>query len=278
LAAHIPIEDNFLFLCKNCHREYDNKGNSGKKIHNQIKSRDVKISDTAKTDYEKYFLQLISSSNNLRQSLKELFSKFPDTIFWSTDLRRIWGKKFLEGNSQKVPDYLWGLEREGFLEKTSRSNYRLSKTGNLLEKGIQVKKYSTVPTSNEILCKIETNSWKYKLGWTSIQNCKNIEKLISKIESNFDCTPLAFKSWYFHKRSDNHKQFSGIICHKNRSLLCFRIKPVLFDLDDDRIIRGKRWFFSEGKEGRVEIIPQNYDLIMKCLSHAYDISGYPHLS
>jgi len=125
----------------------------------------------------------------------------------------------------------------------------------------------------EILCKDELQSWKYKLGWTSIQNSKNIESLISKIESAFDCNPLAFKSWYFHKRKDNNKQFSGIICHKNRSVLCFRIEPGSFDIDDDRIIRGKRWFFSEGKEARIEIVPENYDLIMKCLSYAFGMSS-----
>jgi len=124
----------------------------------------------------------------------------------------------------------------------------------------------------EVLCEIETNSWKYKLGWTSIQNRKNIEELISKIESEFDCYPFAFKSWYYHKKSNTGRQFSGIICHKNRSLLCFRMEPSLFNLTDDRIIRGKRWFFSEGKEGRVEITPQNFDLILKCLDHAYEIS------
>ena len=125
---------------------------------------------------------------------------------------------------------------------------------------------------NEILCKDEITSWKYKMGWTSIQNRKNIKELISKIESTFDCNPLAFKSWYYHKRKDNNKQFSGIICHKNHSLICFRINPGSFDIKDDRIIRGKRWFFPEGKEGRVEIMPQNYELVMKCLSCAYDIS------
>ncbi len=88
-----------------------------------------------------------------------------------------------------------------------------------------------------------------------------------------DCNPLASKSWYYHKRKDNNKQFSGIICHKNNSLLCFRMESSSFDIDDSRIILGKRWFFSEGKEGRIEIIPENYDLIMKCLSYAYDVSS-----
>jgi len=140
----------------------------------------------------------------------------------------------------------------------------------------QTKKNNLIEVNNfpkEILCKKETDSWKYKLGWTSINNRKNIEELISKIESNFDCRPLAFKSWYFHKRTDNNKQFSGIICHKNNSLLCFRIEPNSFSITDNRIILNKRWFFSERKEGRIKILPQNYDLIMKCLSYAYDVSS-----
>lgn len=182
-AEHIPIEKNFYFLCKKCHREYDSK----------------KI-DLNNSKFKK------STSNKISQTKKDNLNK-----------------------------------------------------GNIFPK--------------EILCKKETDSWRYKLGWTSIINRKNIEKLISKIESNFDCRPLAFKSWYFHKRTDNNKQFSGIICHKNNSLLCFRIEPDSFKIKDNRIILNKRWFFSERKEGRIEILPENYDLIMKCLSYAYDTSS-----
>ena len=124
----------------------------------------------------------------------------------------------------------------------------------------------------ENLCRNETQSWKYKMGWTSIENRMNLDKIISKIESDFDCYPISFKSWYYHNRKDNNKQFSGIICHKKRSEICFRINPDSFDIVDSRIIHGKRWFFSEGKEKRINIIPENYELIMKCLYYAYDIS------
>jgi hypothetical protein len=175
-TEHIPVENNFYFLCKQCHREYDS----------------------------------ISTASG---------------------------------------------------EKSKKLHHRPTTNKN------------ECPFPKEILCKTETDSWKYKLGWTSTQNRKNIEEIISKIESTFDCRPLAFKSWYFHKRSDNNKQFSGIICHKNHSVICFRIESNTFDEYDSRIIRGKRWFFSEGKEARVEITPANQDLIMKCLSYAYDVSS-----
>ena len=126
----------------------------------------------------------------------------------------------------------------------------------------------------ENLCKNPMHSWKYKLGGTSIQNRENIEKIISKINSTLDCNHLPVKSWYYHKRRDNDKQFSGIICHKDRSVICFRINPATFDFNDNEIIRGKRWFFAEAKEARINIIPKNFPLIMDCLSHAYDESAH----
>ncbi len=124
------------------------------------------------------------------------------------------------------------------------------------------------------LCKKIKQSWKYKIGWTSPKNRKNIEELISKIEENFDCHTVASKSWHYHNRNDNGRQFSGIICHKDRSLICFRVEPFSFTTKDSRIIHGKRWFFPEGKEKRIDIVPENYNLIIDCLSHAYKASGH----
>lgn len=124
----------------------------------------------------------------------------------------------------------------------------------------------------EILCKKEVHSWRYKIGWTSAQNRKNILELIPKIESSFDCYPVAFKSWYFHRRKDNGRQFCAIKTNKNDSEICFRAEPGSFAVDDSRIIHNKRWFFSEGKEKRVAITPQNHGLILQCLSHAFEAS------
>ena len=178
-----------------------------------------------------------------------------------------------------------------FLCKTCHKEYD-SWTRNLIytqpKDGNNKKSYNTQPSKSqeskissnpdgsnnpaEILCQDETLSWKYKLGWTSIQNRKNIEEIISKIESSFDCQPVAFKSWYYHNKKSSNKQFSGIMCHKDRSVICFRVDPSSFSFADERIIHGKRWFFSEGKEKRIEIIPENYELILKCLDYSYKIS------
>ncbi len=178
-----------------------------------------------------------------------------------------------------------------FLCKTCHREYD-SWTRNLvntqLEDGNSKKSYNIQPNKSqeskiltnlgdnnnpaEILFKDETRSWKYKLGWTSIQNRKNIEELISKIEANFDCYPIARNSWYYYKRNDNDKQFSAIKTNINDSEICFRIEPLSFDIKDPRIIHGKRWFFPEGKERKIKIIPENYELILKCLDYSYKIS------
>ena len=156
-----------------------------------------------------------------------------------------------------------------------KENETESKRSNVIPQQIQESQNQNIKYSGPVtekLCENEANSWKYKMGWTTIKNKRDIKGLISKIESSFDCYPIASKSWYYHNRRDSRKQFSGIICHKDRSVICFRVDPRSFDITDSRIMHGKRWFFSEGKEKRIDIIPENYSLILQCLSYAYQIS------
>ena len=278
---HFPIEENFRFLCKRCHVEYDS----------DIKQREIdniqktEISNNHHTqdhnnEYQKEFELILSQNSSLRECLKELFLRFPDKEIPTTELREIYQKNYPNANTQKVTDYIWNLAKENFLVSPSRSLYKLAKKNNPKSYNIQSSKSqeSKISTNSgdndnpaEILCQNETLSWKYKLGWTSIINRKNIKELISKIEANFDCYPIARKSWYYHKRNDNDKQFSAIKTNKNDSEICFRVDPSSFSFADERIIHGKRWFFSEGKERKIKIIPENYDLIMECLRYSFDI-------
>ena len=159
------------------------------------------------------------------------------------------------------------------MQKTER-NINLSESPDKITHLNQKRKSHTNIDDNgvkEILCENEINSWRYKIGWTSMNNRINIIELIASIESAFDCYPVAFKSWYFHHRKDTRKQFCAIKTNKNDSEICFRIDPSTFSIRGSQIIHGKRWFFSEGKEKRIKIIPENYDLIMKCLKYSYDI-------
>ena len=282
---HFPIEDNFRFLCRPCHIQYDSQAKQTE-IANIQKTELINNYHTQdyNNEYQKEFELLLSQNLNLRECLKKLFLRFPDTIISSTELRRVYGKHYPNATrtqTQKITNYLWELTNyENFLESPSRSLYKLAYSNNESAKNTykatqkNQKKSQTNIDGNgvkEILCENEINSWRYKIGWTSIKNRMNILELIAMIEFTFDCYPIAFKSWYYHNRKDTRKQFSGIICHKQRSEICFRIDPNSFSIKDSQIIHGKRWFFSEGKEKRIKIIPENYDLIMKCLKYSYDI-------
>ncbi len=127
-GEHVPIENSFLFLCKECHRKYDGKSDVKNKITHDEKQLQETYVVEGDEDYRTEFLQLLRSNDNLKNCLKKLFVKFPDTTIKSTDLRKIWEKEFPDDNSQKVTDYLWNLEKEGILEKPSRANYKASKS------------------------------------------------------------------------------------------------------------------------------------------------------
>jgi len=152
IGEHIPIENNFWFLCKKCHIKYDSTSsvNNEIDIDSRINEKDnsltERIKENMESDYEQVFLQLISSNSNLKDCLKKLFVKFPDTIITSTHLRKIWEKQFPNENSKKVTDYLWHLEKEGVLIKTSRSNYKSSNEiqSNVEHQSKSVKKVSKI--------------------------------------------------------------------------------------------------------------------------------------
>ncbi len=279
---YFPIENNFRFLCKVCHTKYDNQvkpigtGNMQKtKLPERHHAQDFG------NEYQKEFDLILSQNTSLRGCLRELFSRFPDTEISTTKLREIYKKNYPNANTQKVTDYVWNLAKENFLESTSWSLYRLVKRENdpakIPDKTAhqnQKKKSPTTTDENgvkETLCENEANSWRYKIGWTSMKNRMNISELIAMIESNFDCYPAAFKSWYYHHRKDTRKQFCAIKTNKNDSEICFRVDPRTFSIRDPRIIHNKRWFFSEGKEKRIRIVPENYDLIMKCMAYSFEI-------
>ena len=166
------------------------------------------------------------------------------------------------------------LNKESTSQTLEKSKANTSHSGTHAAKDVKPLSSSKNTDVEEDLCEDESLSWKYKIGWTAIKNRKNILDLIDIIESNFDCYPVAFKSWYFHRRNDNRKQFSAILTNKYDSIICFRVIPNTFPITDSRIIHGKRWFFAEGKEKRVKITPENYELIIWCLNHAYAVSGY----
>lgn len=123
--------------------------------------------------------------------------------------------------------------------------------------------------------KTEKLGWKDKLELASPENKKNVVQLISKIEQTFECQGEPHNRWYYiHSKKDGKRSsmFAVVICGKDTARIAFRIDPEKFDFDDERIRVLKGWFFSKDTERRIHIVPENFDLILQCLKHAYDVT------
>ena len=126
---HFPIEDNFRFLCSPCHRKYD-AGEKNQRFDNMPKTKintKYNVQDYAKP-YQKEFELILSQNSDPKESLKELFKKYPDTEILSTELRRVYGNYYPDKTytqTQIITNYLWHLARENFLKSSRRSYYIL---------------------------------------------------------------------------------------------------------------------------------------------------------
>lgn len=120
--------------------------------------------------------------------------------------------------------------------------------------------------------KTEQISWDDKLELATPQNKKNVTYLISKIEHSFESRGEPHNRWYYLRTQKNDRHFAVIICGKDSARIGFRINPDTFDISDERIRVVKGWFFSRDAERRIHIVPENEDLILKCLKHAYDVT------
>ena len=131
---YFPFEDNFRFMCKPCHDEYDKSEKKSSIItssdSNSIGNYTSDSTVTYNTDYQKVFANLLSVNPNLRECLRELFLKFPETLITTTKLRETYRQCHPNESltqCQKVPNYMWELANyEGFLVNEGRSVYRLN--------------------------------------------------------------------------------------------------------------------------------------------------------
>lgn len=116
--------------------------------------------------------------------------------------------------------------------------------------------------------------WEDKLSLASPENKKNVLDLIQKIEQTFECEGKPYSRFYYiYTKSDSKRKglFAVIICGKDTARIAFRINPETFDIMDDNITKVKGWFFRN-TERRISITPELFDLILKCLDHAYNVT------
>ena len=117
-------------------------------------------------------------------------------------------------------------------------------------------------------------SWEEKLQVATEENAKNVNDLINLILKKFNCISEPDESWnYFYtKESEKNKDiFAVMLCGKRTANIALRIDPTSFDIKDEEVREVKGWWFKD-KDGerRISIIPENFEIILKCLEHAYE--------
>ena len=101
IKDHHKSKEVFFFLCKECHRKYDNS--------NKIENSKENISKG-----------IISSANDLKQRILTLFKENPKKYYTPKMMYNI----IQERNSKYYADTLWGLKQKGFLTSPNRGYYQ----------------------------------------------------------------------------------------------------------------------------------------------------------
>lgn len=82
--------------------------------------------------------------------------------------------------------------------------------------------------------------------------------------------------WYYMRVPEKDKKnlFGVIVCQKKSAYVSFRADPDTFQWDDNPEIRSvSKWFFTKGTERKIVLTRPNFDLILRCLEHAHDVTS-----
>ena len=118
-------------------------------------------------------------------------------------------------------------------------------------------------------------TWPDKLQLATEENRKNVTDLIEKIKTSFDCTGMPRNRYYYIYNSKGvgkrNSLFGVILCGKKTAHVRFRADST-FDYLEQQMRKLNGWFFVNTKydEIRIDIIPDNFDLILSCLKHSYN--------
>jgi len=118
--------------------------------------------------------------------------------------------------------------------------------------------------------------WDERLEVSSEENAHNVKKLIELIKSRFDCSGEADLEYYYFFLGEfgSENIFCVLLCGKRTANIAIRIDPKTFDEKDENVREVKGWWFKppSSQERRISIIPENYDLILRCLKHSLKIT------
>ena len=114
--------------------------------------------------------------------------------------------------------------------------------------------------------------WKDRLDIATSANRSTVLEMISQIEQRFKVKGTPQNRFYYIKIKERTRKnlFCCISCQKESAYIAFRIEPEKFEYEDNPTIKSVRgWFFPVSSERRIPIKKSNFDLILKCLDHAY---------
>ena len=115
-------------------------------------------------------------------------------------------------------------------------------------------------------------TWKDKTESSSTENRERVLALINKIEKKFEVKGKPHRKYYYLQKKNTARLFAVLMCGKDTGRIAFRVNPDTFDNPDEKIRNVRGWFFSKQSERRISIHPENEELILKCLEHAYDVT------
>lgn len=120
--------------------------------------------------------------------------------------------------------------------------------------------------------KKEKTTWKDKIERSSPENRERVVGLIDKIEKKFEVNGTPHRRWYYLHKKNTSRLFAVVMCGKDTGRIAFRVNPDTFDTSDEKIKDVRGWFFPKQGERRISINPENEELILECLDHAYDVT------
>ncbi len=117
------------------------------------------------------------------------------------------------------------------------------------------------------------NMWEGKLAIIEDANRKAVIDLIERIEKEMKVVGSAQNRWYKFTTGAGYDQtkIAFVILSKKTARFAFRCDPDQFNIDDERVKDVKRWFFKHEK--RIQIVPENFDVILECARHALNSSN-----
>ena len=119
-------------------------------------------------------------------------------------------------------------------------------------------------------------TWEEKLEVATEENVQDVTKLIALIKQKFDCFDEPDQDWYYFYTKKSEKMddvFAVLLCGKRTANIALPIDPSTFDIIDPNVREVKGWWWKNPEnERRISITPDNYELILRCLEHSYNIT------